>query len=294
MLELDNALGLIIKGIDATVSEFGFKVEYPEGVRPPELPKAVEGDKTVIMYRGEKGRIRIEYSEGRLALFCAGTEDASLPDDGLTRTSLSLLELDTFDERDIKYILEEYAETITTAFGSKKAQGKQKLPTPVSKSAAKSGALSYDLVTLGSRFVGIYQQLKEPYKKNIETYGEFLAEEFFEDYGCREVVGTLRSGDKVQIRKLFNLLNDIYEDGTNETQGLIAVTLLGQLYTEPELFELAKDYMSETMAPPVEEVVKYLASGKSKGAKMRLKNPPAYKPPKKKKQKGMLSQMLGM
>ncbi|NLA76693.1 MAG: hypothetical protein GX851_02485 [Clostridiales bacterium] len=62
---------------------------------------------------------------------------------------------------------------------------------------------------------------------------------------------------------------------------------------DPKLIENAVEYMSETMREPVLEVNKYLASKKSKGARMRLENPPLYKP-KKKKKKGMLSQMLGM
>ena len=38
MLELNNALSLIIKGLESTTKEFGFKVIYPDGVRPPEAP----------------------------------------------------------------------------------------------------------------------------------------------------------------------------------------------------------------------------------------------------------------
>ena len=94
------------------------------------------------------------------------------------------------------------------------------------------------------------------------------------------------------MRKLFNLLNDIYEDGTNDTQSLVAVTILGSsLAANPELIDIAKEHFSDTMMEPVSEIISYLR--KSKSARMRLENPPLYKPQKQKK-KGMFASMLGM
>ena len=116
MLELNNALELILKGIEAPLSEYGFKVEYPEGVRPPELPIAEEGNKSIIMYRGENGRVRLEHENGKLALFCARTDEEDTPDDDMRRISLSLLDLETFNEKDAKYICHEYVESFEKAY----------------------------------------------------------------------------------------------------------------------------------------------------------------------------------
>ena len=38
MLEKSYALNLIIKGIEGTMKNVGLEVEYPDGIRPPELP----------------------------------------------------------------------------------------------------------------------------------------------------------------------------------------------------------------------------------------------------------------
>ncbi len=152
--------------------------------------------------------------------------------------------------------------------------------------------MAYDANTLGDRFTKIYPQLREEYKRNIETYDEFLAEDFFVNFGNALVVETIRSNDKIQIRKLFNLLNDIYEDGTNDTQSLVAVTIIGvSIAQNPELLSNCEEYFSDTMREPVTEIIKYLTGNKS--AMMRLENPPLYKPQKQKK-KGMMSSMLGM
>ena len=292
MLELNNALELIIKGIDSSLSEYGFKVEYPDGVRPPELPVAENGNKSIIMYRGESGRVRLEHENGKLSLFCARADESDAPDDDMKRVSVSLLDLETFNEKDVKYICEEYAESFEKAFSTKSQFSGKKMPTPVSRTQAKSGALSYDANTLGSRFTTIYPQLRDEYKLNLETYGEFLAEDFFVNHGNSIVLRTIEENDKIKMRQLFKLLNDIYEDGTNDTQSLVAVTILGEtLAGKPELFENAKEYFSDTMAEPVTEIVAYLS--KSKSARMRLQNPPVYKP-KKEKKKGLFASMMNM
>lgn len=292
MLELNNALEGIIKGIDGTLSELGFKVEYPEGVKAPELPVKIEGKKAVVMYRGDKGRVRIEHEGDKLALFCARADESDAPDDDMRRVSLSLLDLESFNEKDIKFINEEFNETFEKNFSGKAQHSGKKAPTPVSRTQAKSGALSYDANTLGSRFSTIYPQLRDEYKRNVDEYGEFLAEDFFINHGNALVLETLRQNEKIQMRKLFNLLNDIYENGTNDTQSLVAVTVLGCTLAEnPELLDNAKPYFSDMMDEPVTQIVSYLR--KSKSARMRLENPPLYKP-KKQKKKGMLSSMLGM
>lgn len=292
MLELNNALELIIKGIGEKTEELGFRPEYPDGIFPPKLPIEEVNGKSVIMYRGENGRIRIEYDNGKLGLFCAKADEADAPDDDMTRASLSLLDLEEFNEKDIKYICQEYCETFEKLFSHKPAHSGKKAPTPVSRSQAKSGVLAYDANTLGSRFTTVYPELRDEYKKNLEDFGEFLAEDFFTKHGNKYVVDTIRENDPAKMKKLFKLLNDIYEDGTNDTQSIVAVTILGcSLAENPELFDIAKEHFSDTMNEPVSEIVKYLR--KSKSARLRLQNPPLYKP-KKEKKKGMLASMLGM
>lgn len=292
MLELNNALELIIKGIGDKTTEYGFRPEYPDGVFPPALPVEEVNGKSIIMYRSERGRIRLEYENGKLGLFCAKENQEDTPDDDMPRASLSLLDLESFNEKDIKYICQEYNETFEKLFSHKPAHSGKKAPTPVSRSQAKSGVLSYDANTLGSRFTTVYPELREQYKANLEDYGEFLAEDFFTKYGNAAVVETIRENDPAKMKKLFKLLNDIYEDGTNDTQSIVAVTILGcSLADNPELVDVAKEYFSETMSEPVCEIIKYL--GKSKSARMRLENPPLYKP-KKEKKKGMMASMLGM
>ena len=294
MLELNYALNLIIKGLESTTNALEFTLEYPENRENGAIQKI--GGKSVIMYRGPRGRVKMEYENSKLALFCAGANETDTPDDGMTRASLSLLEVDReeFDERDLKYIFDEFTDTLNQNFASgRETRANRKMPTPVSKTQAKSGALAYDANTLGNRLTtSVCPELRDAYKENIDTYGEFLAEEFFIKHGNKAVMDIIRENDDAKMRRLFKLLGEIYEDGTNDTQSLVAVTILGCMADEPALLENAAPYFTETMDEPVREVVHYLASNSSKSARMRLENPPVYKP--KKKKKAGLSSMLGM
>ncbi len=293
MLEKSYALNLIVKGIEGTVNKTGLQLSYPEGTRPPELPIITEGEKSIIMYRSDDGsRMRIVHEGDKLSLHIAKADLADAPDDDLPRVSLNLLDLEAFDERDLKYIFEEYIETIEKTFSTKSSSTGKKLPTPVSRTQAKNGTLSYDANTLGDRFTKLYPELREEYKNNIELYDEFLAEDFFVNHGNALVLETLKGNDSMKMRQLFKLLNDIYEDGTNDTQSLVAVTILGVTIAENmELFDKCKEYFSDTMNEPVTEIITFLS--KNKSARMRLENPPVYKPQKQKK-KGMFASMMGM
>ena len=75
MLELNYALNLVVKGLESTTKELGFKVVYPEGVRPPEAPVFKENNISYVSYTGEKGRIRIVFKKNQLALHCATADD---------------------------------------------------------------------------------------------------------------------------------------------------------------------------------------------------------------------------
>ena len=97
----------------------------------------------------------------------------------------------------------------------------------------------------------------------------------------------IAGGNKEEQRKLFKMLNEIYEDGTNEVQDIIGVTILGEMKNDEKLMAVADEYMSDYMSGPVHEVNKL--TKKNSPLTRKLKNPPAYKP--KKQKKPMMSQL---
>lgn len=282
MIDIKTALGTILKGIEPTVTELGFKPVYPENVSSDELPITQTSGRAVMDLAGENKALRIEHYDKKITLLSAENENG-VSDADFSQIAHSLLDLDTADEKDLKYLSNEFSELITERFGKNAsvAKKKTKLPTPVSKAAAKNGDACYDSNTFANRLSVLYPELREEYKKNIETYGQFLPEEFFKVHGAPVIISVIKENNPQKMKKLFNLLNEIYDDGTNEIQDIIVVTILGQLNNDQELLANCVDYMSPDMTSPVIQVNKYLA--KSKSARMRLENPPKYKPKRKKK-----------
>lgn len=282
-----------------TMQACDFAPVFPEGVGKKELPAVSASGRTVIDYRSEQeGKqniaLRLEQYDDKVALLCAQKE-GELTQGDFAQLTLCLLDPKTADIKDIRFVAAECRESVEERFGkhAKKDISTVKLPQPVSKAAAKSGSAFYDANTLASRLSVLYPELREPYRENVATYGDFMPEDFFVHHGNAPIMATIRQNNPQKMKKLFNLLNEIYEDGTNETQSLIGVTILGQIDNDQELLANCLDYMSEDMVSPVIQVNKLLGSSSGKSIKMRMENPPQYKPKKKKGRKTMMSR-LGM
>ncbi len=286
-MELNSALAQIVKGIDSVMNTNGFSVIVPDGTEKGALPATEKDGRTTVLYGGKKGAAKIEYFEGKISLLCSLADVNSAVDNDYKKTSTSLFNPETADDRDIKYLVNDFSDGINDMFG-KKDKASKKLPQPVSKSAAKSGSVYYDLVTLGSRFVGVYPELKDAYRENIEKYGDFLADDFFLNYGNAKFRETVRENNPTQMKKLFNVLNDIYNDGINQVQSVIVVTIMGSLYDDEQLLANCVDYMDD-MTLSVLETVKLL---KKPANRAKLEHPPLYKPKRQKKTGGFMNNML--
>lgn len=292
MAEINEILNSVYKGIQPAIKECGLVPVFEDGADKNEAPIKQISDMYSIYYKGEGKSAKIQYANQKISLYGA-VKEGDILDSDYTLLTLSLLESETANDKDIRYVVNDFTDTLVESFGTKVVKPvKSKLPTPVSKAQAKSGSLSYDPNTLANRFTAIYPQLREAYKENCEKYGQFLSEDFFINYGAPLVVEIIKKNNPTEMKRLFKLFNEVYEDGTNETQSLICVTILGSLQNDMELLANCTDYMSTDLAAPVINVNKLLWSKDGKGARMKLDNPPRYKP--KKKKKNNMMNMLGM
>ncbi len=278
MLERKEALELIVKGCTEKFNANGF-----------ELSTAVTQEDETAFVEFKKGDLTLRlFSHDNLLDVMEKVEDGEF-----AKTESNLLDLETYDERDIKSLCNEITDTVATSHGKKAKQATKKAPHTISKSAAKNGA-SYDANTLASRIVALYPQLKDAYKDNIQRYDEFLGEDFFVNHANAYIMQTLRSHDTQQLKKLFKILNEIYENGSNDVQDIVVVTILGEIDNDKELLEKCREYITDDdFYDTLVAVNAYLASPAGKKAKELLKNPPAYKPPKK-KNGGLMSSLMGM
>ena len=271
-----EALELIVKGCSEKFSANGFEL----------LTSVTEEDETAFA-EFKKGDLTLRLlSHGNLLDVMEKVEDGEF-----AKTESNLLDLDSFEERDIKSLCNEITDTVATSHGKKAKQVAKKTPHTISKSAAKNGT-AYDANTLASRIATLYPELKDAYKENFQKYDEFLGEDFFVNHGNAYIMQTIRSNDTQQLKKLFKILSEIYENGSNDVQDLVVVTILGEIDNDKELLEKCREYITDDdFYETLVAVNKYLASPAGKKAKELMKNPPAYKPPKKKKG-GMMSSLM--
>lgn len=276
MLERKNALELVVKGCTEKFTNNGFELLTP----------VTEEDETAF----------VDFKKGDLTLRLLSHDNLldvmeKVEDGEFVKTESNLLDLDDCDERSIKSLCNEITDTVATSHGKKAKQVAKKAPQTISKSAAKNGT-AYDANTLANRIATLYPELKDAYKENFQKYDEFLGEDFFVNHANACIMNTLRSNDSAQLKKLFKILSDIYENGSNDVQDLVVVTILGEIDNDKELLEKCREYISDDdFYETLVAVNKYLASPAGKKARKLLENPPAYKPPKK-KNGGMMSTLM--
>ena len=292
MVEREYAFTYLYNNLLPVMESCGFKPQKPEGAGRDATAVVERGSGYYMDFAGEKGRLRLVFGENRVHLL-SGATDVDLSDDSAFNLDCTYLLIpDEYEDRDLKSLSNEIGEYLTDTYAKKaKIVSKTKNVQTVSKTAARSGALSYDPVTLASKLAAMYPELKEEIKANIDAYGEFLCEDFFVNHANAEIMRDIGENNPQRMKKLFGIFGEIYEDGTNEVQSLIAVTILGSIKNDPVLIQRIMPYLSDTMLEPVLAANKRL--GKSKSANLRLENPPRYKPKKQKKTGGLMQMLMG-
>lgn len=292
MIEISEAIRILTDGIKPTVEKAGFTLYYPPECNRQELPVTEDRDTKVVTYAADGAALRIEFTADTVGLYWAETSADVAQKGDYTRLSLNLLETAEAQARDVRSIAEEFNETLQSKFAKgQKSKTNKKLPNSVSKAAVRNGAF-YDLPSFGNRFTAVYPEYRAAFKENIDTYGEFLAEDFFKKYGTPAILQIIRENNPQKMKKLFNLLNEIYDNGVNDVQSLIAVSILGEMHNDETLLSNCVDYMSDELCVNVIRINKYLASSAGRSARIRLENPPRYKP-KKAKKNSLLSSLMG-
>lgn len=293
MIELNSLFSILYTELEPTMTKLGFTADKPEDLEKGAVPVFSRDKATYIAYSGEKGKIRVLFNENKIRLL-VGEKDAKSEDDSdFSLLASFLLVLDEYEARDVKSTVNELIENIEDAYSPKQVAKRQqniKAQATVSRSAVKSGALSYDPATLAIRLATLFPELKEEYKIHLGTYDEFLCEDFFVNNVNPRVFATIKENNPQKMKKLFGILNEIYDDGTNEVQDVIVVTVLSSFDYQGDMLKTVLSYVNDSIVEPFVRVNKHLKSSRS--ARLRLENPPKYKPKKKSKKKESMSSLL--
>ena len=270
-MELFEAYKIIEKYLADTNKELGFS--------------KINREDDSLTFKGNKGLYRFTFDKEANILSIENADEDNGDETEFNSISKSLFELGRADERACRSVANEAIDEIKPIFAARKKTNVDdiKMPKGISRGKAKSGLISYDVDSLANRFGVLYPEFKDDIKQNIVDYGDFLTETFFKEVGTPKVLDVIKNGTAADRKKLFKMLNEVYEDGTNEVQDIIGVSILGEMKNNPEMMAVANEYMSEYMSGPVREINKI--TGKKNRYTRKLSNPPAYKPKKKKQSK---------
>lgn len=295
MIEINEALGQIHKtlGEFCNLNDMQFRFDK-QTMLSSALPVEQKENIYYMYMEGEAGTAIVEYDNSENKIKLLGSSDKNAAPEDCKQLSMWLLEPSVHDEKDVRSIANDFVETMESTFATAKTKdiSQVKLPKAVSKNQAKSGVASYDAQTLCNRFVMLYPEYKDALKQNLLDYDELLAVDFAEKYIAPKMVEVLDGGDTKEQKKFFMMLNDVYEDGLNEVQDLIAVVIMSRMDNKPAYLEIADQYMSDYMKPTIHHINKLMEGSAGEKYRAKMKNPPAYKPPKK-KSPGLMAKLMG-
>lgn len=293
MIELSLVFSTLLTELDSEMKNLGFKSDIPDDIQKGDIPVFTRDKSSYISYSGEKGKVRILFNDNKIRLLTGEKDAKSADDSDYTLLGSFLLILDEYELRDVKSVANEIKENLTEAYSPKQIAKRQlaiKAQATVSRAAVKNGALLYDSATLAIRLATLYPQLKDEYKAHLEKYDEFLCDDFFINNVNPLVFGTIKENNPQKMKKLFNIINEIFDDGTNEVQDVIIVTMLASFNYDDKMYQTILSHVNDSIVEPFIGV--YTKIKKSKSVRMRLENPPKYKPKKQKKRKSAMQSVL--
>ncbi len=143
-------------------------------------------------------------------------------------------------EADAESVGMDFCESVRENIGAKNVKriiNQVDLPT-VSKGE------TYNVTALTKKFLDVFPNCKESYKAHVTKYGNFLYLDFFGDYFVREIVGVYKSGNKKQIKKLTDTLENAYVSGDKEAVNALVAVLSAACVKDSG----AKDGLFEALA----------------------------------------------
>ena len=286
VLKKDFVLTLL-KSIDGTINAAGFSLSSPKN--PGEDGSDLDSD---LVFCGEIGEVTLTEEDNILNVKCK-TNDTEYQ---TVSQILIEYEKEEWNAKDTKSVANEVAECISQFFGtpliydtaeskgksdkSPKNKNEETQDSLVSKkkSINKDSVVTYEPVNLANRIENIYSDLKGKIDENIEKYEMFLPEEYFNEYANKYIIETIRNEDRQTMKKIFNAFNTFYDDGSNDVQSLIAVSILGVNFAkEEELLNKSESYIDDDLYDVVKTIVVYLNSSSGKRKLNKLENPVPYK-----------------
>lgn len=192
------------------------------------------------IFKNETRALKVEFDDGR-SLYNLYIADIDGENVGEFALKSSYLFDESRAESDAVCVGIDFVDTARKALGAKaktKASSTAVLPT-----ASSSGAPNIDYLT--TKLLANYTALKETYKAEVEKNGKFLYLDFSSRYFVPEIRKTLDAKNKRTIKKLIDMLTDVFARGDRAASTLVVSLLAAAIGTDAERFASATAHMQD-------------------------------------------------
>lgn len=230
-----------------------------------EMQALLDGQKFVAdgdIFKNEKKAVKVSFNEEAKMweLFVADVTEDTVGEFSLLA---SWLFEDDQTERDAAAVGVDFADTLRSALGLKKnvtkTAGQIALPT-----TEKGDAVTVS--TLIQKLLATFPEFKEEYKESVAKYGKFLSVEFFTTRFAPAIKQMLanQKGNKKAVKKLFDMLKDLYVEGDTEAVDMVVALICSAIYGKEEFIKIFEEQAADNthLISSVKELMKLVKSNK--------------------------------
>lgn len=197
--------------------------------------KAVDGG-----FENDTKKISIIYDEEKQCYsLLTATKDESGNFGEMTSINTWLFD-DTQNAKDAGSVGIDFTVSLRKELGIKLSRPNADVALPT---AEKSGNMTVNGFT--KKMLDVFPNIKDNYKDYVATYGNFLYINFFGEYLIPQIKGLFNDGNKKQIKKFFDVLNDVYIKGDTETVNIMLAVLAAVAYGDEKYNSVIIDSLSE-------------------------------------------------
>ncbi len=107
--------------------------------------------------------------------------------------------------------------------------------------ASKDGAMN--VTGFAKKMLDVFPVIKDDYKEHISLYGNFLYINFFGEFLVPQLKNLFKNGNKKQVKKLYDVLEDVYVKGDKDTINIMIAVLAAAAYNDSECTEAIENML---------------------------------------------------
>ena len=193
------------------------------------------------MFESEEKLIAVKYDDNR-QMYTLSIADKSDDIDGEFRQINAWLFDDSQNQNDACSVGIDFLASIKKEFGIKTRRvtdtSMVDLPT-----ASKSDSM--DIMGFTKKMLDVFPAIKDDYKAHIAVYGNFLYLNFFGEKLVPLLINLFENGNKKQVKKFYDVLEDAYVKGDKNTVNVEVALLTAAAYNNQTVTARIREMLDE-------------------------------------------------